>query len=175
MSAPALKTLALKTLFEQHHLGVFRFLTRMTGNRSEAEEMTQEVFLKAAKQGRRLGAGPISVPWLYTVARNLVIDRSRRRASRPEPVALELTPERSRRPSQHLSVALREALAGLQEEERVAFLLRESGGLSYEEIAAVEGTTADAIRNRIYRARKTLRGVLAGSHPARGHWKERIS
>lgn len=165
---------ALSTLFEQHHLGVFRFLMRMTGSRSDAEELTQEVFLRAARQLRRSGDGPVAAPWLYTVARNLVIDRNRRRATRPEPLPLDLAAPQPRRAPQHQVIALREALGALPEEERVAFLLRESGGLGYEQIAAIEGATPGAIRNRIYRARQALRKLLAASRPARGIRKESI-
>ncbi len=61
------------------------------------------------------------------------------------------------------AVALQEALEGLREDEREAFLLREVAGLGYEEIGAVVGGTPDAVRMRIYRARAGLRAWLGGS------------
>ena len=63
-------------------------------------------------------------------------------------------------PAQPLATFLDEALSLLPEPEREAFVLREQGGLGYDEIAAITGATPDAIRNRIHRARCQLRQFL---------------
>jgi RNA polymerase sigma-70 factor (ECF subfamily) len=103
---------------------------------------------------------------VFRIARNLVRDdhdrRHRRRA--------ELTPEASAdtasvTPSPWLGLSLGEALEALEPDLREAFLLREVGGLGYTEIAAVCGATPDAVRNRIYRARRELKGRLARGGP----------
>jgi RNA polymerase sigma-70 factor (ECF subfamily) len=59
-------------------------------------------------------------------------------------------------------MAVREALAALQEVDRDVFLLRESVGLSYEEIAEACGLTASAVRSRLHRVRLALREALGG-------------
>src|SRR5207247_4405981 len=83
-------------------------------------------------------------------------------AARPER-ARAAAPEAAADARQTASPALQEALAGLREEEREAFLLREVAGLGYEEIGAVVEATPDAVRMRIYRARVGLRAWLGGS------------
>jgi RNA polymerase sigma-70 factor (ECF subfamily) len=69
--------------------------------------------------------------------------------------------DRAGEAQQELSIALREALDALQEIDREAFLLREVGGLTYQEIANVTDSTVDSVRSRIYRARVQLRAALS--------------
>jgi RNA polymerase sigma-70 factor, ECF subfamily len=146
-----------KLLFSQHRDGVFRYLSRIVGQPDTADELTQEVFLRA---WRAPAAGDTEVErraWVFKVARNLALNHLRDASRRPETV--ELT-DAAQPATQETSAALRQALAALPDLERDVFLMRETVGLSYGEIAAACDVTVDAVRARLHRARVQLREAL---------------
>jgi RNA polymerase sigma-70 factor (ECF subfamily) len=145
-------------LFTAHRDGIFRYLTRLVGQAEAARDLTQEVFLRVAR-------GPVPVAtevehraWVFKIARNLALNHLRDARRQPETVLLAdaATPA-----TQELGVALQQALDALPAPDRDVFLLRESGGLSYDEIATACDLTADAVRMRLHRARTALRASLA--------------
>ena len=146
-------------LFTAHRDGIFRYLCRIVGH-EDARELTQEVFLRvtrtavpdAAEGGRRA--------WLFRIARNLALNHVRDDRRRGVPVEIEGDP--SAPPTQALAMALREALDQLSGVDRDVFLMREAGGLSYDEISFACQLTSDAVRSRLHRARQQLRGLLSG-------------
>ncbi len=149
-----------EALFHHHHVTIFRFLRRLTSDGALAEDLTQEVFLRAIRSLSTYDPQERDLAWLLRIARRLAMDRAK--AARRRPVLLEEEGSLpSAPPTQELSLALDQALARVPEAEREAFLLREVGGLGYEEIAAVTEVTPDAVRNRIYRARCSLRSALS--------------
>ena len=155
-------SLALE-LFERHHVAVFRFLRRMTPDRDTAEDLLQEVFLRVTAAATRFEHRGQDRAWLFKIARNLVFDERARRGRRPE-LALEAPASIATRPTATwVGLNLAAALERLDPTMREAFLLREVGGLGYHEIASVCGTTPDAVRSRIYRARCELRRRLTPS------------
>jgi RNA polymerase sigma-70 factor (ECF subfamily) len=147
-------------LFRRYHLPIFRFLKRMTGSRDRAEDLTQEVFVRVvrARKGPAPGAGERA--WLFTIARNLLLNLKRDSRLRTETLSLDETRLPFGAETQPDAVVLQEALAGLPALDREVFLMREIGGLGYDEIAAVCEITPDAVRSRIYRARVGLRDAL---------------
>jgi RNA polymerase sigma factor (sigma-70 family) len=86
---------------------------------------------------------------VFKIARNLVLNHLRDSHRRGQPVELIDTPAPA---TQELTLAIREALSGLSDADRDVFLLRESAGLSYEEIAAACELTVEAVRGRLRRA-----------------------
>jgi RNA polymerase sigma-70 factor, ECF subfamily len=145
-------------LFAAHRDRVFRYLSRIVGHGEAARDLTQEVFLRAARgpvpesddAGRRA--------WIFRIARNLALNHvrdGRRHATSAEPY------EASHRATQELSAALAEAMAALPDLDRDVFLLRETAGLSYDEIAHACELTPAAVRSRLHRARQQLRAALA--------------
>lgn len=146
-------------LFERHHLALFRYVYRLTRRREIAEDVVQEVFVRVMRNLDTYHESGREVAWLFTIARRLLIDRSR--ALTRFPPELLPQPEPHAQASQETSLALAEALTGVPEADREAFLLREIGGLTYEEIAVVCKTTPDSVRSRIYRARVRLRSALS--------------
>jgi RNA polymerase sigma-70 factor (ECF subfamily) len=151
-------------LFAEHQQGVFRYLCRIVGRAETARDLTQEVFLRVARArvpdadsvGRRA--------WVFKIARNLALNHVR--DSRHESGLVALTD--SAEPAvQELATAIRQALAGLADLDRDVFLLRESAGLSYDEIATACELTIEAVRARLRRARLDLRAALDG--PVRVH------
>ncbi len=152
--------MSVRELFERHHLRLYRYFVRLSGAPSVAEDLTQEVFLRALRAAADYRAQGQEVAWLFRIARNLWLDRQRQRHRRPQ--AVDSTPDDLPVPaSQELGLHLDQALGGLPEDEREAFLLRETGGLSYARIAAVCDASVESVRSRIYRARRALRAALA--------------
>lgn len=150
-----------RRLFETYHPAVFRFLLRMTGRRVVAEDLLQETFLRVVRARPESRIEGRERAWLFRIARNVVLTRRRGDARRPRPAALEEEPAGSAAAPPLENLALEQALARLRDDHREAFLLREVGGLGYDEIASACDVTPDAVRNRIYRARQELRAVLA--------------
>jgi RNA polymerase sigma-70 factor (ECF subfamily) len=144
-------------LYAAHHNKLFRYFCRAVGRGDMARDLTQEVFLRVSRH-------PVAVngdgsAWLFSIARNIVLDHHRSRSRHPEPAAL---PHEAARPAhQDVSTAVNEALAALPDLDRDVFLMREVAGLGYEEIAAACDLTADAVRSRIHRTRVHLRDQLA--------------
>jgi RNA polymerase sigma-70 factor (ECF subfamily) len=147
-------------LFAEHQQGVFRYLWRVVGQADAARDLTQEVFLRVSRA--EVPAGPDARrAWVFTIARNLALNHLRDCRRRPETTAL--VDDTTLPATQELRVALSRALEGLSELDRDVFLLRESGGLSYEEVASACGLSLDAVRSRLHRARQQLREQLGRS------------
>lgn len=149
----------LESLVSAHRGGVYRYLHRIVGQADAANDLTQEVFLRASRAGVPDTDDIGQRAWVFRIARNLALNHVRDGRRRPDPVALV---ERGTAATQELRIAVRQALASLPEIERDVFLLKESVGLSYEEIADACALTPAAVRNRLYRARMALRESLGG-------------
>jgi RNA polymerase sigma-70 factor (ECF subfamily) len=157
---------AAAELCRLHWQAVYRVVYRRLGNRAEAEDLTQETFLRFWRQidrfeGERLG------PYLRTIALNLC--RNRLRDSHRHP-AVELTEERRADPGpsaeQHLLASeeaqrLRSALGALEPDQRRVLELRLIEGQSAAEAGRELGRTPEAVRALQYRALIRLRGMLA--------------
>lgn len=143
-------------LFAAHRDGVFRYLSRIVGA-GEAKELTQEVFLRVARGPVPQADGAGRRAWVFTIARNLALNHVRDDRRRGTPVTLE---DRAVGATQELALSVREALAALPPLDRDVFLMREAGGLTYQEISVACGLSADAVRSRLHRARQQLRVAL---------------
>jgi RNA polymerase sigma-70 factor (ECF subfamily) len=157
-------------LFERHHPAVFGYIRRRVRNPADAEELSQEVFLRAHKAWPRYAATGRDAAWIFRIASN-VLSNFKRDDRRAPPVVsavdLELeAPAGDADPNAKFD--LERAIAALPEHEAEAFLLRESAGLGYDEIAAITGATTDAVRNRIFRARSALRTALSSRDIGKG-------
>ena len=141
---------AFEDLVGAYQHRVFGVALRMLGNRAEAEEVAQEVFLRVHKaiDGFR-GEAKLST-WLYAIASRLCLNRLA--SGRPGP-GDEL--ERS-----ELEAALHGAIAELPEERRIVVVLRDLEGLAYEEIAAALELELGTVRSRLHRARMDLKAKL---------------
>jgi RNA polymerase sigma-70 factor (ECF subfamily) len=146
-----------KILFSQHRDAMFRYLSRIEGQADTANELTQEVFLRAWRAPAAVETEVERRAWVFKVARNLALNHLRDARRRPQTV--ELT-EATQPATQELSAMLRQALAALPDLDRDVFLMRETAGLSYDEIASACEVTIDAVRARLHRARSHLREAL---------------
>jgi len=149
----------IESLVAAHRQGVYRYLCRIVERADTAHDLTQEVFLRVSRASVPETTDNGQRAWIFRIARNLALNHMRDGRRRPEPVTLV---ERGTAATQELRMAVREALAALQEVDRDVFLLRESVGLSYEEIAKACDLTASAVRSRLHRVRLTLREALGG-------------
>ena len=145
-----------QALFTAHRDGVYRYLSRAVGS-GAAADLTQEVFLRVSRTTVPETSSDGERAWIYRNARNLALNHHRDTGRQADPVAFA---DASRPASQETALALRQALGRLQPLDRDVFLLRESAGLSYDEIARSCDITADAVRARLRRAREALRQML---------------
>ena len=152
--------LTFEELYRGHHADVYRAALRELGDAHEAEDVTQAAFVDAYRAVLR-GTEPQSPrAWLLAISENVRRRRFRTSQRRPReepldvdaPVAAEVPYAQAR--------ALAEALAELPSEQRRVFVLREVGGLSYDEIAEEVGSTVGAIQMLLFRARRSLREAL---------------
>jgi RNA polymerase sigma-70 factor (ECF subfamily) len=146
-------------IFARHHRDIHRFLVRMTGQQDAADDLSQDVFLRVVRAVRNGGPVGHERGWVFSIARNLLIDRRRDWLRHPAPVDAGIEP--AREGTQALAFGLDQALAALPQDDREVFLMKEVGGLRYDEIAAACGSTVEAVRSRLFRTRSQLRQVLS--------------
>jgi RNA polymerase sigma factor (sigma-70 family) len=156
-----------------HSARVFRLAYRLTGNRHEAEDLTQEVFVRVFRALDTFQPGTFE-GWLHRITTNLFLDQARRRRR----IRFEALPsnagDRLEGPTlppdltvsdQMFDDDVERALAELKPEFRVAVVLCDVEGLSYEEIADVLGVKIGTVRSRIHRGRSLLRAALQHRAP----------
>jgi RNA polymerase sigma-70 factor (ECF subfamily) len=149
----------VERFYADHRDGVFRYLRRMVGAPETARDLTQEVFLRVSRAGVPDAPDIGRRAWVFRIARNLALNHLRDTSRRP--MVVELRQPAVSAP-QELGMALRDAIGRLSPGERDVFLLREHGGLTYQEIAEASGMTADGVRAALHRARQQLRAELRG-------------
>jgi RNA polymerase sigma factor (sigma-70 family) len=150
---------AYSELFERHHPRVYGFLLRRTRDPQRAADQFQETFLSVYRARHTWKRDRPFRPWLFTIAANLSRDAARRAARAPEEPIQEghLQPAHPR-PDARLH--LEEAIAGMPDTLRDAFLLGLVEGFDHREIAEQLDITPDNARARVSRARAWLRRQL---------------
>ena len=146
---------------------VFGVALRMLRNRSEAEEIAQEVFLRVHRAVEDFRGEAKLSTWLYAITSRLCLNRlasGERRMAREGEESLERL-RADTDPAAHaergeLEAALQRAITELPEERRVVVVLRDFEGLSYEEIAAALDLPLGTVRSRLHRARTDLKEKL---------------
>jgi RNA polymerase sigma-70 factor (ECF subfamily) len=152
-------------LFERYAPALLRFTGRLLSDRSHAEEVTQEVFVKVITRAHQYDGRAEVSSWLFAIAANACRDR-RRRDRRAPVVPIDALPEPAARDEgvegtlieREKRDAVRRALAQLSQEQREALVLARYHGLPYAEIAAILGISVGAVKTRIFRAVETLKG-----------------
>lgn len=149
----------LSTLFERHHVALFNFFYRMSGDNAGSEDLVQDVFYRVLKYRRSYKPGTSFRTWMYQVARNARNDRFRKQRGEVDldeaPVATVL-PIDSVEQAQQLS-RLKCALMQLPEEKRELLLLTRYQGLKYEEVARLLQCEVGAVKVRVHRALQELK------------------
>ena len=150
--------IAVEEVVTRHYRDVYRYLARTTGSRDRAEDLTQEVFLRVARAGRNGAEIAHERGWVFSIARSVVA--ADRRSEKREP-ARSGDVETAAGVCHPMVIELGEALRGLPPLDREMLLLREVGGLTYEELAIACDCSVEAVRSRLHRTRSTLRKVLS--------------
>ncbi|MCU1677110.1 MAG: polymerase sigma factor SigE [Frankiales bacterium] len=160
-------------IVRQHSPRVFRLAYRLTGNKHDAEDLTQEVFVRVFRSLDSYTPGTFE-GWIHRITTNLFLDLVRRRARirfDALPDDAERVSSGERTPAERYDDGLfdadvQSALDALPPEFRAAVVLCDIEGLSYEEIADVLDIKLGTVRSRIHRGRTALRTSL--QHRARG-------
>ncbi|WP_277209012.1 RNA polymerase sigma factor SigE [Isoptericola croceus] len=156
-------------IVREHSARVYRLAYRLTGDKQDAEDLTQETFLRVFRSLSSYTPGTFE-GWLHRITTNLFLDQVRRKkrirfeamgedASRVEAADDRARPERGFEHA-HLDHDVQAALDALRPEYRAAVVLCDIEGLSYEEIAVTLGIKIGTVRSRIHRARAQLRDAL---------------
>jgi RNA polymerase sigma-70 factor (ECF subfamily) len=169
-----------EAVVRDHSARVYRLAYRLTGNPHDAEDLTQEVFVRVFRSLSSYTPGTFE-GWLHRITTNLFLDGARRKQRiRFEGLADEMahrlagsepTPAQAFDDS-HLDDDVQAALKALPPEYRAAVVLCDIEGFSYEEIAATLGVKLGTVRSRIHRGRAQLRASLEHRRPALAHAEE---
>ncbi len=170
-------------LVNRYYHQAYNTAYRLTGNHADAEDLLQEAFLRAYRFFDRYDRSMPFINWFNRILTNLYIDEYRRRG-RVRTVSLDETfegedgeetpafdlPDTSPSPMElalqkELEDAIHEGLLQLPPEFRVAVVLADIEGHSYEEIAEMMNTSVGTVRSRIHRGRKQLRNLVMKRHP----------
>lgn len=154
-------------LVREHGARVYRIAYRLTGNQQDAEDLTQETFIRVFRSLHTYRPG-VFEGWLHRITTNLFLDQARRKTK----IRMEALPEDYDRvpsdaPSPEevvaaagLDPALQAALDGLAPEFRAVVVLCDIEGLSYEEVGASLGVKLGTVRSRLHRARQSIRDSI---------------
>ncbi len=160
-------------LIDQYQARVFGYVRRMVPTIEDAEDISQEVFIRAFQSIERFDGRASISTWLFKIANNLCIDRKRRANRRPEetPLAGEDRdrahgiPDSRWDPESHVVASemgdvLENVLRSMSEKLRSVLLLHDHEGLSYEQIAEISNVPVGTVKSRLFLAREALQQAL---------------
>jgi RNA polymerase sigma-70 factor (ECF subfamily) len=178
---------AFSSLADRYAQPIFRFVFSMVRNMDDAEELTQEVFLKVVKAKHTFDPEEAFRPWLFRVARNQCLDALRRKgrssgealdvngvessciiAPRQQAIAQQPISPRDEAIRKQEQEQVEQALRSLDEKSREVLHLRFYQGLSYKEIAATLGMPENSVSSALIRAVKKLKDIVFTDN---GRWK----
>jgi RNA polymerase sigma factor (sigma-70 family) len=163
-------------IVSQHSDRVYRLAYRLTGNRPDAEDLTQEVFVRVFRSLSSYTPGTFE-GWLHRITTNLFLDQARRKQRIRFDALSDERADRLSSPSPAPDAAyadrtfdddVEQALSALPPDFRVAVVLCDVEGLTYDEIAEILGAKLGTVRSRIHRGRAMLRANLAHRAPSQG-------
>ena len=180
---------AFTQLVEKYKQPIMNLAWRTVRDETEAEDITQSVFVQAWKSAPRYQATAKFSTWLFTIARNLCLNEFRRRSRHPAESLDQMRDDSDDQPKfqivdKRIRAAQDELLQGelehkvdaaigaLPENQRIALALCRQEELSYEEIADVLGCSLSATKSLIHRARETLKAQLK-PYLQSGVWEEK--
>jgi RNA polymerase sigma-70 factor (ECF subfamily) len=163
-----------EAFMKNHQNMVFSIAMRLTANRSEAEDISQEVFLKAYEHFDQIQNSPTAPGWLKTVATNLSLNHLSRYRSRWKFFSELANPDSDSQEQEFPAIdsiedqlnrsdtreLVEEALLKLPDTQRVPIVLYHLEGLKYEDIASKLGITLGKVKTDIFRGREALRKKL---------------
>lgn len=168
---------AMNQVLARYGKPLYGFLYRQTLSRERAEDAYQEVFVKVIRAAKSYESSSRFAAWLFTIARNVCIDLSRREKHREtssldaaltddtDTTRLDMVADEGPDPEDHLLATelcevLERAIGLLSPEQREVFLLRERSGLSFKEIARITRAPLNTVKTRMHYALIKLRETL---------------
>lgn len=171
-------------LARRHYVDIFRAAYRLTGDRDEAADLTQEAMVRAYLGFHQFEPGTNFRAWMLRILANTHVSRFRHRQRRPETVGWEAVTDSSGRETlraaevapgpeeetfaQFNDEEVDNALAALPEEFRTVAIMSDIYGMQYQEIADALNIPIGTVRSRLFRARRQLREKLADYARERG-------
>ncbi len=157
---------AFELLYRRYRQSLYLYLLRTCVSSADADELYQDTWSRVISAAKPFSEGSFKA-YLFRIARNLQIDRFRRERLQlvNDEEAVRSQPDRQPSPEHRLQVddcgeRLKRELAGLPGEQREAFLLKEEGGFTLEQIAALVDAGRETVKSRLRYALKQLRKML---------------
>ena len=164
---------AFDSIVERYKDKIVNYVRRMVGDRDEADDLAQEVFVKVYVGLSTFESRSTLATWLFRIATNLCIDHRRKKARAGHALVSfetlsnslatcdhqEHSPETSVLRSE-MAEKLDQAIADLPDQLRAVMVLRDIQGVPYEDIAQIVGCPVGTVKSRLFRARSTLREQL---------------
>lgn len=168
---------AFEVLVTRHRKPIYNFILRFVRDAAQAEDVMQETFLRLIKGADNYEKQAKFTTWMYTIARNLCVDASRRgkhrkAASLDAPIGedegatlLDIVSDGAvgadgKAIQRELAIRMKQAIEALPDEQREIFLLREVSDLQFNEIAQVVGVSENTVKSRMRYALEKLREAL---------------
>lgn len=168
---------AFEVLLRRHERPVFNYIYRSVGRKDVAEELLQDVFLRVIRNASNYQQSAKFTTWLYTIARNICIDRARKKGGKDlsldQPIGEDdkgtfldqVADSSSQLATDHdrnvFRQRLEDALKKLPEEQREVFVMREISDLKFREIAEILEIPVPTVKSRMRYALEALRGHLS--------------
>ncbi len=167
------------SIFERFHDPIYRYIFHLVPHAMEAEDLTQETFLRAHQHLADLQTPEALRSWLYRIATHICYDRLRQTATRIEPVSLdgedstatlreEDLPDEPDKPTleqvidqAEMSGCIQSYINRLADDYRITILLHDIHGMTCAEISRILACSLELTKIRLFRARKKLRTILA--------------
>lgn len=162
---------AFEALYREHSPRLFALTVRMLGNRTDAEDMLQEIFLTAHRKLKSYRGDARLSTWLFRLATNVCLDHLRSKAARMTQATSSLDDDHAAEPATASPgrvvgtvqrIDLERAVARLPQGSRAAFLLHDVEGFEHREVAAMLGISEGTSKSQVHKARLKLRGLLTG-------------
>ena len=170
---------AFNEVVSRYKAKVYNYIYRMTGSSDDAEDLTQEVFIRMYTSIDSFRSQSSLSTWLFRIASNLCIDRFRRSKTRTTAFSLDEPIQGNDSESGHeipdstyepqrllenteMAEQIQLSLAQLPEKLRAAVILHDVEGLPYDEIAQIVGCPLGTVKSRLFNARMQLREKLSG-------------
>ncbi|MFZ5517453.1 MAG: RNA polymerase sigma factor [Candidatus Zhuqueibacterota bacterium] len=165
---PVSNTTDFRAIFDQYQHLVYNISYRMTGNREDAEDATQDVFLRIHRSINRFRGDAKLSSWVYRIAVNTCLNRERRKKlaswvsldflMQEEPESQPLSEET---PDRHMEISeterlIQQAIQSLPARQKTAIVLHRYENLSYEDIAGVMEISLSAVESLLHRAKENL-------------------
>jgi RNA polymerase sigma-70 factor (ECF subfamily) len=168
---------AFEVIVTRHRKPIYNFILRFVRDAAQAEDVMQETFLRLIKGADNYEKQAKFTTWMYTIARNLCVDASRRgkhrkAASLDAPIGedegstlMDMVSDGAvgadgKAIQRELAIRMKQAIEALPEEQREIFLLREVSDLQFNEIAQVVGVSENTVKSRMRYALEKLREAL---------------